>query len=183
MKVLYLKMETELENVLMTFHKEEMIRYVAKHPESFEELVQLSMVDKQPYSWRAAWLLWSCMEENDNRIKGHIRTIIGSLRGKNDGHQRELLKILYQMEIDEKSEGLVFDHCVSIWEKISKKPSVRFNAFKFIIKISRKYPELAQEIGFLVQDHYLETLSKGVRHSLMRMINVLDDINGPDTAK
>jgi hypothetical protein len=168
-------MISDLEKVLMSFHKEEMIRYVANHPESFEELVQLAMVDKQPYSWRAAWLLWSCMEENDSRVKGHIRTIIGSLKGKNDGHQRELLKILYQMEIDEKYEGLVFDHCVSIWEKINKKPSVRFNAFKFIIKISRKYPELSREISFLTQDHYMDTLSNGVKRSLIKMINGIDE--------
>ena len=160
----------------MSFYKEEMIRYVANHPESFEELVQLAMADKQPYSWRAAWLLWSCMADNDSRIKGRIRKIIGSLKGKNDGHQRELLKILYQMDLDEKYEGLLFDHCVSIWEKINKKPSVRFNAFKMIIKISRNYPEFSQEIGFLLQEHYLETLSKGVRHSITIMINGLEYI-------
>jgi len=160
----------------MSFYKEEMIHYVANHPESFEELVQLAMADKQPYSWRAAWLLWSCMADNDSRIKGRIRNIIGSLKGKNDGHQRELLKILYQMDLDEKYEGLLFDHCVSIWEKINKKPSVRFNAFKMIVKISRNYPELSQEIAFLLQDHYLETLSKGVRHSITRMINGLEYI-------
>ena len=156
----------------MSFHKEGMIRYVANHPESFEEMVQLAMVDKQPYSWRAAWLLWSCMEENDSRVKDHIKTIIGSLKGKSDGHQRELLKILYLMDLDEKHEGILFDHCIKIWEKINKRPSVRFNAFKMIVKICLKYPELSQEIGFLLQDHYLETLSPGVRRALLKMTGV-----------
>jgi hypothetical protein len=162
-------METELEKVLMNFYKEEMIRFMTNHPESFGEAIHLALGDKQPYSWRAAWLLWSCIEENDSRIKSHIRSIISSLKGKEDGHQRELLKILYLMDLDERHEGILFDHCISIWEKINKKPSVRFNAFKMMVKISRNYPELSQEIFFLLQDHYLETLSPGVRHSLLRM--------------
>ncbi len=164
-------METELEKVLMSFHKAEMTMYMANHPESFEELIQLAIDDKQPYSWRAAWLLWGCMEENDSRIKEHIRTIIRSVQGKKDGHQRELIKILYLMNLDEIDEGILFDHCISIWEKINKQPSVRFNAFKMILKISRKYPELAKEIDFLLQDHYLETLSNGARRALLKMTN------------
>jgi hypothetical protein len=170
-------METELENVLMKFYKTEMIRYLATHPESFIEAIHLALADKQPYSWRAAWLLWSCMEKNDIRVKVHIRSIIECINEKNDGHQRELLKILYLMDIDEELEGILFDHCIRIWEKINKKPSVRFNAFKVILKISRKYPELSQEIGFLMQDHYTESLSRGVRRSLIRMINGLENID------
>jgi hypothetical protein len=164
-------METELEKVLMSFYKDAMISFMASHPESFGEAIELALGDRQPYSWRAAWLLWSCMEENDSRIKKHIRRIIGSLKGKEDGHQRELLKILYLMDLDEKHEGSVFDHCIKIWEKINKRPSVRFNAFKMILKISRKHPELYQEIGLLLQDHYLDTLSPGIRQGLLRMTN------------
>jgi hypothetical protein len=170
-------METELEKVLMNSYKTDMILYLSNHPKSFEEAVQLALADKQPWSWRAAWLLWSCMEENDSRIKAHIPGFIECMGKKSDGHQREFLKILYLMDIDEESEGILFDHCIRIWEKINKKPSVRFNAFKIIVKISRKYPELSREIGFLTQDHYMDTLSKGIRHSLMKLTNGLENIN------
>ena len=155
-----------------------MIQYLSGHPKSFEEAVQLALADKQPYSWRAAWLLWSCIEENDSRIKAHTRSFIECMVGKSDGHQRELLKILYLMDIDEEFEGILFEHCISIWEKINKQPSVRFNAFKIIVKISRNYPELSREIRFLTQDHYMDTLSKGIRHSLMRMIDDEPNTNG-----
>ncbi len=62
------------------------------HPEYFNEAIELALVDKQPYSWRAAWLLWSCMEENDKRIRKYLKKIIDSLKSKDDGHQRELTK-------------------------------------------------------------------------------------------
>lgn len=143
------------------------------HPEFFEEAIQLAIADKQPYSWRAAWLLWSCMEENDKRIRKYLKKIIDSLNTKDDGHQRELLKILLQMELKEEYEGILFNICMDIWEQINKTPSVRINALKFIIKIAKKHNELAKEITFLTEDHYLESLSPGVKHSVSKMMKEL----------
>ena len=161
---------TDLEQVLVNSHKEGMIEYVDSHPEDFDELVKLSIEDKQPFSWRAAWLLWSCMTKNDQRVFHYIDSMIKTLPTKRDGHQRELVKILSDMELNEDQEGQVFDICVSLWEKIGKKPSIRYTAFKEILKIAQKYPELANEISFLTQEHFTETLSPGVRKSINRMI-------------
>jgi len=49
------------------------------------------------------------------------------------------------------------------------------NALKMIIKIANKHPELKKEISFLAQDHYLESLSHGARHSVKRLMNELDN--------
>lgn len=166
-------METALENILISTYKTDMISYMKTHPEDFDEAIKLAISNKQPYSWRAAWLLWSCMEENDQRIQKYIKEIINSLKSKNDGHQRELLKILLQMELNKKYEGLVFNICLDVWEQLNKNPSVRFTALKFIIKIVKKHPELSKEITFLTQDQYLESLSPGVKKSISKMMNKL----------
>ena len=163
-------METELENILMTSYKDGMISFMNSHPEVYEEAIELAVSDKQPYSWRAAWLLWSCMNENDKRIQGQIKNIVNSIAAKNDGHQRELIKILLQMELSKDDEGILFNTCMNLWEQIDKKPSVRLTAFKFIVKIAKKYPELSDEITLLTQNHYLESLSSGVRYSISKMI-------------
>jgi len=163
-------METALEHVLMSMYKEGMIDFINKHPEAFDEAVRLALTNKQPYAWRAAWLLWSCMCENDKRIAPYVTDIVNALNGKNDGHQRELLKILYLMDIDDTHEGFLFDLCVGIWEKINKQPSVRINALKIVIKIAQKHLELYNEISFLTQSHYVETLSPGVKNAVERLI-------------
>jgi len=166
-------LESTLEHKLLNSYKDEMISFMDAHPEFFEEAIELAIANKQPYSWRAAWLLWSCMEENDQRIQKYIKKIVDSLNTKDDGHQRELLKIFLQMELKEEYEGILFNICMDIWEQINKKPSVRINALKFIIKIAKKHPELSQEITFLTQDHYLESLSPGIKHSVSRMMKEL----------
>jgi hypothetical protein len=164
-------MESTLEHKLLNSYKSEMISFMKAHPECFKEAINLAVSDKQPYSWRAAYVLWSVIEKNDKRIQKHIQKIIEVVKNKNDGHQRELLKILLMMELDEKYEGVLFDICLGIWEQIDKSPSVRINALKMIIKISTKHPELKKEVSFLVEDHYLESLSPGAKHSARKLMN------------
>jgi hypothetical protein len=166
-------LETELEYILTNYNKAGMISYIEAHPECFDELIEFAISDNQPYSWRASWLLWSCMQENDQRLRGHINKIIDAIPSKSDEQQRELFIILQKMELNEESEGILFNICASVWEKIQKKPSVRFNAFKLITKIAKRYPELSFEIEFLIQEHYLESLSPGARKSILRMSNSL----------
>jgi len=163
-------METAFEKILTNSHRPEMESYVVAHPESFEEAIKLAIADKQPYSWRAAWLLWSCMEKNDKRIRKYVKDIINILPTRKDNQKRELLKILEQMEIKEKDEVLLFNHCVTIWEKIDKKPSVRFNAFKIVAKIANRHPELFQEVILLTQKQFMKSLSSTVNKSINRIV-------------
>jgi len=164
-------METKLEYILTNTYKAEMISYMKSNPEAVAEAIDLAISDKQPYAWRAAWLLWSFMEENDSRVKGRLNEIVKALPSKNDNHLRELLKILELMELDENQEGVLFDICVDIWEKVNKKPSVRFSAFKIITKIAKNHSELSQEISFLTRNQYMEKLSETVKKSIYKMVD------------
>ncbi len=162
-------MQSQLEHILLSSYKKEMILFLKSHPEYFEEAIQLAIGDKEKLCWRSAFVIYDCMDKNDKRIKKHIKKIITVLPNKNDGHQRELIKIISNMELNEEHEGTLFNICMSLWEQIDKSPSVRMTAFKFILKMAQKYPELKEEITFLTQDHFLETLSPGVRHLISKM--------------
>lgn len=166
-------MQTPYEDVLLSFYKTDMISYLDNHPQEFEEAVLLAIADKQPYSWRSAWLLWSVMIENDSRIQKYIDLIISSLSGKKDGHQRELLKILSKMELNEDQEGLVFDFCVNMWKDIYKQPTVRFTALKMIVGITKEYPDLFSEVTLLTQGQYLSTLSPAVKKAVPKLLKEL----------
>lgn len=165
-----LLMETKLEHILTNSYKAEMISYMKSHPEDFDEAIKLAIADKQRYSWRAAWLLCSCMDKNDQRIQRHIRKIIDTLPTKCDNQLRELLIILQRMELSEDYEGKLFDFCSTIWEKVGKQPSVRYNAFKLMVKIIKKHPDLSREIKFLTESHYTDSLSETVKKSISKMI-------------
>ena len=150
-----------------------MISYLKAHPEDFDEAIKLAISDKQPYSWRAAWLLWSCMDHNDLRLHRYLKKIIDTLPATSDNQLRELLLILQRMELNDDYTGKLFNICVNVWEKLGKQPSVRINAFKLIVKIAKKHPELTDEIIYLTQFHYLDTLSKAVKKSVFKLIDDL----------
>lgn len=161
---------TQLKEVLSVMYKEGMIAYMKEQPGEYEEAVRLAVSNDQPYSWRAAWLLWSCMEENDPRLKKHTAKFIKALDGKKDGHQREIIKILMKMDLTERQESLLFDKCVSLWEQTALSPSIRYTAFHFIRRIASKYPELKKEISALFQPHFITPLSPGAKNGINRML-------------
>ena len=167
-------METKLEYILTHSYKADMISYLKSHPEDFEEAIQLAITDKQPYSWRAAWLIWSCMDKNDQRIHKYIKEIVDTLSIKSDDQLRELMIILQRMELSDVYTGKLFDICVNIWERIGKQPSVRYNAFKLMVKIIKKHADLSKEITFLTASHYMDSLSDTVKKSITKMIAGLE---------
>ena len=163
-------MEDTLENILLArLYKRDLVSFLERHPDQFEDVIEMSLTDKEPEAWRAAWLLFHAMEENDERVKPYIKTLIKKIKHKKDGHQRELLKVISRMKINEKHEGKLFDVCMTIWEQIEKSPSVRGTAFKMMLDLSKKYPELKSEIELLTQNHYIDSMSPGIRKSIIRM--------------
>ena len=172
-------MESELEKILTGNYKAEMILYLKQHSEAFEEAILLALSDKKPYSWRAAWILWSSMDYNDKRIQTYVQKIIEILPSKTDNIKRELMMILQRMEIDEDLEGKLFDICLNIWEQTDKQASVRHNAFRLIVKIAKKHPELLKEIIFLTESQYLESLSNGVKRAVLKLLANIQTDHSP----
>lgn len=159
-----------IETVLASrFSKEKFLSYLANNPDKMEETFQLAFQSKAPVSWRAAWVLNHATQKNDTQIAAHQSQIIHILPSKEDGHQRELLKLLEKIEIKEDLEGVLFDSCVTIWESVEKSPSVRVIAFRVLAKVALKYPEMKNELAFLTQDHYVDSLSPGIKRSLKKI--------------
>lgn len=52
-----MNMEITLEHKLLNSYKRDLISFMISHPEYFDEAVELALSDKQPYSWRAAFVL------------------------------------------------------------------------------------------------------------------------------
>lgn len=167
------ELETPLEHVLINSDKEGMVSHVTSHPNDFKELILLAISNKQPFSWRAAWLLWSCMKTNDKRIEKHLDKIINILDKRKDGHQRNLINILLKMRVNNEQEGLLFDTCINIWTNIDKQSSVRYKAFELVIQITKRHPELHNEVIAHAQERYIETLSDGIKKSMYKLIKSL----------
>ena len=168
-------MDASLDLVLARFQKAEMLKYMDAHPEDFEKAIQVAVSDEDHASWRAAWLVHTCMEDNDERLRPNLAKLVSAIDGKKDGHQRELMKILLRMDLDEDAESYLFDHAVTLWESVKKTPSVRYIAFRVMVKVAEHYPELVHEILVLTQPQYINSLSPGIKNSILKMIRKLEE--------
>ena len=160
-----------LEYILTNTKKEDWIIYITLREKDFPELIKLSISNKQPYSWRASWLLSSCMDNNDPRVKKHIKKIVEILPSRQHSQQRALLKVLEKMEIEPKYEGQLFDTCLNIWQGIHNNPSLRFQALKIMVSISKKYPDLMKEIHLLTDKNHTDNLSAVIKKSIHKLLS------------
>lgn len=147
-----------------------MVAFVNSSPKEFDELIELTLINKQPFSWRAALILSTVMERNDERVGTHIVDIIDAIDGKPDGHKRELLKILLRLELDEEQESRLIDISINLWKELDAQPSVRFYAFRMLMHIAEKYPDLGTEIRLLTNDLYMDSLSQGIRRVIEKRL-------------
>ena len=129
------------------------------------------MLSENEHSWKIAWQINHEIKTNDKRIIPYIDEIIKCIDLKKDGHQRELLKIVQKMELNEYQNGTLFKQCLIIWRNTSKIPSVRIKAFQILIKITIKYPELKKELIHYTSAEYTNTLGKGIRKSFENIMN------------
>ncbi len=167
-------MRTSLEQALSgRIKKEEMSVFLSEHPDMFDEAIRLSLSNQEPISWRAAWAVGGTMPENSKKLAPFIPDILAKLPELEDGHQREFIKILMQVELSEDQQGLLFDICVSIWEQVRKKPSVRYFAFQVMVDMTKQYPELAHEVLSLTQPQHINPLSPGIRKGVLKLVNRL----------
>lgn len=150
--------------------KDPIVYLLIENPAVFDKAIHLALQSDERTAWRAAWVLFHAMKDHDPRLQPHLPAFISALQGKRDGHQRELLKIIERLKPDDYLEGELFDICMSIWENQGKSPSARITAFRIMFGIAKKYPALLQELKFLLQEHYTESLSPGIRNSLRRMV-------------
>jgi len=149
------------------------VKMMKSNPEYFHEALTLAISGEHPEGWRAAWLLGHTMHRNDQRLQPLMMDLIQALKGKQSGQQRELLKILAGMELEEVHEGPLFDACLAIWEDLGKQSSVRVTAFRQLVRIAWEYPDLKQELRHFTTDAYTASLSPGIKRSIEKLVKKL----------
>lgn len=146
--------------------KETLLKKIEGEPENFSLLLDWSLLAKKPLGWRAAWLLRQISVKNDARILPAIDRVISNYSKFDESQKREWLKNLYEQPLTDEQEGMLFDLCITDWQKIGHHPALRASSLQLVFRILKKYPELIQEVNHLMVEDYLSPLSPGIRRSL-----------------
>tara|TARA_Y100000385_G_C13008611_1_gene600630 strand:- start:533 stop:1069 length:537 start_codon:yes stop_codon:yes gene_type:complete len=147
---------------------EEVNVFLNSNQSNFKNIVALAINNEENYSWRAAWLISGILNNDDKRLSSFILKIIKSIPGKKSGHQRELLKIISKFKLSQKQEGYLLDICINLWKDINLKSGTRYYAMLLILKISQRYPDIRNEINYLLEDYYTNNLSPGIKCNVLK---------------
>ncbi|MGI9594453.1 MAG: hypothetical protein ACR2MH_07620, partial [Patiriisocius sp.] len=84
---------------------------------------------------------------------------------------RELLKIVSKFKLSQKQEGYLLDICINVWKDIKLKSGTRYYAMILILDISKRYPDIRNEIDYLISAYYTDTLSPGIKCTILKKAN------------
>lgn len=159
--------------LLTRIHKEALLSKIRSEEQNVDLLLAWSQLTQQPIGWRATWLLRQVLKKNDTRLHPHIPSVLKKFSDFNESQKREWLKAMRNQSMNEEEEGMLFDLSINEWRTISRHPALRASAAVIIIRVLKNYPELNREIQHLFEEHYLTSLSPGIRRSLEKSLQKL----------
>lgn len=137
-----------------------------------DQLIHALRNDKN--SWIHAWQINHVKKTELIKIQKQVDKIISAIDSKNDGHQRELLKVLLKLNLTDDQLSLLWDICLRIWLDIQKQSSVRISAYKILVNTAKKFKPLSDELVRLTEEKHITSLSNGIRNSTYK--NLLSEL-------
>lgn len=147
------------------FNIEKINKSLIENKMLIEEFVNYSLGSAKN-AWRASWILANFSKTNPEILDKYADIIIKGIKKINsNGHLRETIKILLNLNLTEEQTSKVFDICYTLLEDNKRQPSVRSIAFQYLIKVANNYPELKREI-IIVFENIKDFLPHGIKHSM-----------------
>jgi hypothetical protein len=129
------------------------IKYIGLDPERFKELVKLFLSSEYKIAQRASWPIGICGEEHPELIKPYLAKLIDNLdKPIHDAVKRNTIRIFQFIEIPERLMGKLATKCFEYLSTPSEPIAVRVFAMTVLLNITKKQPELKNELKILIED-------------------------------
>ncbi len=156
--------------------KDLFIQDVGDSEEKFLVLLEISLREKDPLSWRAGWILDGSDELHPGLASNHISKIIQKLPDLDStGTLRCMLRLLSRYEISEDDQGLLIDLCFGYLVSELYPVAVKVHAMQIIYNHVLIYPELKNELKTVIEDQ-VGNNSVGFKSRGNRIISQLDKL-------
>jgi hypothetical protein len=153
--------------------KDLFIAEVGASGERFDTLLNLTLFEKDPLAWRAAWILDGSDEQHPGLASPYLHKIIQNLpQLESKGALRSLLRLLCRFDIQEEDQGLLIDLSFGYLVSELYPVAVKVHAMQIIYKHTLIYPELKEELITVIEDQ-VENNSVGFKSRGKRIIRQL----------
>ena len=148
------------------------IHFIGTDVSFVKDLIDYSKSGNRSIEMRASWCL-SCMAETKTIALSPFYSEFYDIliHTNSDSVLRNILKVMKFIKIPEKSEGNMLDLCFTLAHNKTKAIAVRSFAIHIAINLSKKYPELKNELKLLA--HELNDTNSPAIKSVLRKISQL----------
>ncbi len=146
------------------------VNVAANSPNLIEQLWVWLTMEHDPLRWRACWIFEEICMQHSNIKKQYLKKI--ALRYPTLTHgpsQRMLGKILAFSEVSEKQESEVLNTAFHWLQDPHVPIAARVHAMQIAFNLTKKYPDLKQELQSILQHHY-DTGSKGFKNRAQKIL-------------
>lgn len=144
----------------------------------FDELFKLTLLNKEPISRRAMWVVDVASEDEPEILLPYINDLINALPGfYHDGLKRHTLRILSRYDLSMEEFLPILDLCFKYMRSEKESVAVRYQAMHLLYKMSVKEPGLKHEMISTIELQMYDG-SSGLRNQCLKLRKKLkDEIN------
>ncbi|MES2593358.1 MAG: hypothetical protein V4608_15855 [Bacteroidota bacterium] len=131
---------------------------IGNDPAKFKKIVDIIYEEKAPLPQRAAWLLVIVNEKHPELLTPYISRFINTVEDfKVDGVKRNMMHVLASKNIPDKLQGKLINICFNMMLSPTETVAVKVHAMQAIANITKKHPELQNELKAAIEDQLPKT--------------------------
>jgi hypothetical protein len=134
--------------------RDRIVSYVQKDAARFKQLFDLFRNGEPRIAQRASWAVSHCAEKYPELIYPYCQEMVDYLEtpGIHDSIKRNILRIFQDIAIPVALEESLLGHCFSYLLDKKEAAAIRVFAMQVLANLSKKYPEIKNELKVLIED-------------------------------
>ncbi len=129
-------------------------KYIGQNHDRFADIVSLVRGRDQLLAQRAAWVMGIHGEQFPYLFLPHLKKLIPLLaQPVHDAVKRNILRVLQYLKVPEKYEADLVSKCFDLLLSTDEPPAIKAFSITVIVNLSKKYPELLQELNAWFQQN------------------------------
>ena len=134
--------------------RDRVVSYVQKDAGRFKQLFDLFRNGEPRIAQRASWAVSHCAEKYPELIFPYRKELADYLQtpGIHDSIKRNILRIFQDIDIPQELEVNLLERCFGYLMDKKEAVAIRVFAMQVLANLSKKYPEIKNELRILIED-------------------------------
>ncbi len=134
------------------------VQWVGSDQQRFDTLFHLFTTDEYRVVQRAAWPVSYCVQNHPFLIRKHLKKLFDLLQkaGLHDAVKRNAVRLLADMDIPKKYQGIAMDTCFRLLQFPSETVAVKVFSMTVLHHLSEIHPDIRPELELTLREQWTD---------------------------